>query len=137
MGPVGLLPWWVLPQYERNFPMDDSMFTLFDFISLAAGAYVLYTWYRLLVSKRLFANSLLIPKDQSPKNCDDPDGYIRYILPRLLVLGLVLFLFGAVSMANSSLQFYSKAVGIALNFVTLAVIAWYAVCSVRAFKRFW
>lgn len=117
--------------------MDNSMFALFDFISLAAGAYVLYTWYRLLVAKRLFANSLLVPKDRTPKDCADADGYIRYILPRLLVLGLFLFLFGAVSMANSSLQFYSDTVAIALNFVALAVIAWYAVCSVRAVKRFW
>lgn len=117
--------------------MDNSMLSLFDYISLAAGAYVLYVWYRLLAAKRLFANSLLIPKDRKVKDCADSDGYVRYILPRLLVLGLFLFLFGVVSIANSSLQFYSDTVAIALNFVALLVIAWYAVCSVRAFKRFW
>lgn len=117
--------------------MDNSMLSLFDYISLAAGAYVLYVWYRLLVAKRLFDNSLLIPKDQRPKDCKDADGYIRYIRPRLLVLGLVLFLFGVVAIANSSFQFYSDSVGIALNFVALAVLIWYGVCYNRSYKRFW
>lgn len=117
--------------------MDNSMLSLFDFISLAGGAYVLYVWYRLQAVRRLFDNSLLIPKDKRIKDCADAEGYIGYIKPRLLVLGLLLVIYGIVSLANNSLHFYSDIVGMILNGVMLLLIIWYAVCSVKAFKRFW
>lgn len=117
--------------------MDNSMFAFFDMISLGAGVYVLYVWYRLQAVGRLFENSLLIPKDSRIKDCVDPDGYIRYLKPRLLVLGVFLLLFGIVSMVNRSLQFYGDSVELALIFVSLAVIIWYAVCNRKAVKEYW
>lgn len=117
--------------------MDNSMLSIIDFISLACGIYVLYIWYRLQAVRRLFDSTLLIPRDQRIKDCADPDGYIRYLKPRLLVLGLLLVLYGAVSLANSSLKLYNDTVGMILNGVMLLVIIWYAVCTRKAFKRFW
>ena len=117
--------------------MDNSMLSLFDFISLAAGGYALYTWYQLLTTKKLFANSLLIPKDQVPKDCKDSDAYIRYIKPRVLILGVFLALFGLISLVNSNLHLYNNMVDMALTFVAVIVIVWYAVCSVRSFRRYW
>lgn len=115
----------------------NSMFAFFDMISLAAGVYVLYVWYRLQAVRRLFENSLLIPRDFRIKDCADPDGYIRYLKPRLLILGLYLALYGIVAMLNNSLQFYNNTVSMVLNGVALAVIIWYAVCSSKAVKRYW
>lgn len=115
----------------------NSMFAFFDMISLAAGAYVLYVWYRLQAVGRLFENSLLIPKDYRIKDCADPDGYIRYLKPRLLILGLYLALYGIMALINSNLQLYNNTVSMVLNGVALAVIIWYAVCSSKAVKRYW
>lgn len=115
----------------------NSMFAFFDMISLAAGVYVLYVWYRLHAVRRLFENSLLIPKDFRIKDCGDPDGYIRYLKPRLLILGLYLAIYGLVALVNNSLQFYNRTVAIILNGVALAVIIWYAVCITKAVKRYW
>ena len=66
-----------------------------------------------------------------------PDGYIRYLKPRLLILGLCLALYGIVALLNNSLQFYNNTVSMVLNGVALAVIIWYAVCSSKAVKRYW
>ena len=117
--------------------MDQSFLMLFDFISIACGAYILYTFFKLQAYGRLFPSSLLIPNGKQPKDCDDAEGYIRYVKPRILVLGLFLLVFGLVSLANESLQFLSFGASMACTAITFLSIVWYGVCSYKAFKLYW
>ena len=54
--------------------MNDM--TLFlDLILLASGAYCMYTFLRLAVTKRLFKNGLLVPKEKKISDCADEAEY--------------------------------------------------------------
>ncbi len=115
--------------------MDFSM--MFDVISLACGIYLLVTWSKLRIAGRLFPNSLLVPRDKTVKDCRDPTGYIHYISPRLLTVGIVIVLSGLLGLFNSYFQFYGFWAAEGIVAVALAALIWYAVCSMKANKRFW
>lgn len=117
--------------------MDQSFMMLFDFISLGCGAYILYTYIKLTAYGRLFPNSLLIPNGRNPKDCDDPEGYIRYVKPRMLIVGVIVLVFGIASLVNETLQFLSFEASIASTVFTFLVIVWYGVCSSKAYKLYW
>lgn len=83
--------------------MNDM--TLFlDLILLASGVYCMYTWLRLAVTKHLFKNGLLVPKEKKISDCADEAEYIRYMTPPLAVMAIL----------------------------TLASLVWYAVRNGRA-----
>jgi len=111
--------------------------SFFDLISLLCGGYILVTWVKLRVAGRLFPNGLLIPKNKSVKDCTDAPGYIRYLSPRLLITGAVITLSGVLGLLNDTLQLYGFLVAEGIVALCLAVLIWYAVCTVRANRRFW
>ena len=110
---------------------------IFDYISIGCGVYILYTFVKLMIYGRLFANSLLIPSGKKPEDCDDPAGYIAYVKPRLLVVGIVVLVFGIVSLINESLQFFTFAASMASVGFTFLVLIWYGICSSKAYKLYW
>lgn len=116
--------------------MDNSFFMIFDLISLGCGIYILYTYAKLRIAGRLFPNGLLIPKDRSPKDCSDSEGYIRYIQPRLLIIGIFITIFGALTLVNEYLHFMDTNAILASIGVALAVLIWYGVCSGKANRRY-
>jgi len=67
--------------------MNDM--TLFlDLILIASGAYCMYTFLRLAVTKRLFKNGLLVPKEKKISDCADEQMYIGYMMPPLAVMAV-------------------------------------------------
>ena len=117
--------------------MDDSFLKLFDLISTACGVYILYSYVKLRMVGRLFPSSLLIPNGRQPKDCLDEEGYIRYIRPRLLVIGVAITVLGLAMLADGT--FYQLSQGLAMGLIGLALafLVWYGVCSARANRRFW
>ena len=93
--------------------MSNSMNDLMDLISILCGGYCLYTWFLLAKNKKLFMNGLLMPKDKKPSDCLDEEGYVKYMRPKLFLLGLVIFLFGGRGSGRArvvrNLQFKSNA----------------------------
>lgn len=68
--------------------MNDM--TLFlDLILIASGAYCMYTFLRLAVTKRLFKNGLLVPKEKKISDCADEQMYIGYMMPPLAVMAVM------------------------------------------------
>lgn len=119
----------------------------FNIITLIAGGYLLYTWFKLRQAGRLFPNQLLIPKDARPEHCLDEEGYIAYVRPRLFITGLLCTLVGVVCTLDYTmkisathfshipdLQYWISQIG---NLVCLASIIWYMVCWTKARKRYW
>ncbi len=115
----------------------DGFSSFFDLISLFCGGYILVTWVKLRVAGRLFPNGLLIPKNKTVKDCLDAPGYIRYVSPRLLIVGVIVTLSGVLGLLNGALQLYGVLVSEIFIMICLAVLVWYAICTVRANKRFW
>ena len=118
--------------------MSNSMNDLMDLISIFCGGYCLYTWFLLVKNKKLFMNGLLMPQNKKPEDCLDEEGYIRCIRPKLGMLGLVIFLFGAFSAVNSRVD--PPILEFPLTFipwgVEAVVLVWYAICSSRAMRDY-
>ena len=118
--------------------MNNSMNDLMNLISVLCGGYCLYTWFRLGREKKLFANGLLLPKDAKPSDCLYEDGYIHYIRPKIGILGLAIFLFGAFSAANA--RFDPPILQFPWTFVPwgieAAILIWHAVSSSRAMRDY-
>lgn len=117
--------------------MDNSFMLIFDLIALGCGVYCIMTFIKLRIAGRLIPNGLLVPKDKTPKDCEDEAGYLRYMSPRLLILGIVTALFGAVSLLNDYLKFYNMTISLILTGVAFVTVVWYGVCNYRANKRHW
>ena len=119
---------------------NSSMFLMLDLIALACGAYCFYTWFRLATGKKLFKNGLLIPKELSPEDCLDEEGYIQYISPRLFVLAIVTTLYGLMQVLQSAsvidLPFLHGATSLIPLGVVMAVLVWFAICNRRANQDF-
>ena len=127
--------------------MDQGGFNgIFNLITLGYGLYAVYTWFRLL-REPLFSNPLLIPKERAPKDCLEPETYVAYIRPRTLVLGVIAALSGGIGLLGEGMGFLAAAAAaigmdllpfelLYLVALPLAVVIWYAVCVVRAQKKY-
>lgn len=79
--------------------MNDM--TLFlDLILIASGAYCMYTFLRLAVTKRLFKNGLLVPKEKKISDCADEQMYIGYMMPPLAVMAVMTMGYGVCMLLN-------------------------------------
>ena len=118
--------------------MQDSMVLWMDLIAAGCAAYCAYTWLRLWKERKLFKNSLLVPKDKKPSDCRDEEGYVAYLLPRLGVLSLLLILYAVFNVLNDQME--TPLVPYPWSFVPLAIVfgvlIWYAVISARALREY-
>ena len=113
----------------------ELMMSLF---ALGCGGYCAYTWLKLVIGKRLFKNSLLVPSDKRPEDCTDESAYIRYIRPSLGVLSVVTVAYGAFftisDMMPAPLVPYPwSLVPVAVG---MAALVWYAVMNGKANRTF-
>ena len=72
----------------------NSIFGLMDFLIIAAGLYIVYSWY-LLMFKGEIKEGVLVSQGWASK-CKDLDGYRKFIGLKLLALAIVSFLSGGV-----------------------------------------
>lgn len=111
-----------------------STMLLMDLVAVACSVYCMYTWLRLLITKRLFKNGLLVPKEKQVEDCLDEELYISYILPHLTILTVVTALYSVYIVAETVMDvillpgFYSL---IPLGMV-MAGLIWFAVKSGKA-----
>ncbi len=115
----------------------DSFSLFLTLFYLACGAYCLYVWGRLQFGGGLFNSPLLIPKDRTPGDCLDPEGYARYMKPSVLLLGLVVILGGGIDLlpAASTLSLWASM--ICTVFLPFGVLILYAVRFSKARSRYW
>lgn len=115
----------------------DFNFTL-NIFTLGCGIYCLYTFVKLLTGRKLFKNTLLIPKERAVEDCTDEQGYISYLLPRLGVLTFCVLIYGVLALVNDMQQtpFLPYPWTLVLLAVLLAVLVWYSVGSVRASRDY-
>ncbi len=105
---------------------------------LLSGIYGLYTVIRLRRTFLLFPNKFLYPGNCSPDDCLDEDGFIDYILPRLTLWSVTMFVLGVLYTLNVYViqygAFWFRCVMIVLP---LVVLGWLMIIQKIAAKRFW
>lgn len=103
-------------------------------ILLASGVYCMYTWLRLAVTKHLFKNGLLVPKEKKISDCADEAEYIRYMTPPLAVMAILTLAYGVIMLLNDQLSepFLPYPWSLVPLVVVLASLVWYAVRNGRA-----
>ena len=102
------------------------------------GAYALYTYIRLRRTCMLFPNKFLYPGNCTADTCVDVDGFIDYILPRLLLLGVGVLLCGVAYLVYALVLKASNLwVDIAALVVPTGIFIWYMFVQRKAAKEFW
>lgn len=119
---------------RRRKPQMNDMTLFLDLILLASGVYCMYTWLRLAVTKHLFKNGLLVPKEKKISDCADEAEYIRYMTPPLAVMAILTLAYGVIMLLNDQLSepFLPYLWSLVPLVVVLASLVWYAVRNGRA-----
>ncbi len=105
---------------------------------VGSGVYALYTYIRLHRTCALFPNKFLYPGNCTPDKCVDVDGFIDYIEPRLLVLGVAMLLCGiAYGLYSMLLKGSIIWVDIATIVIPAGIFVWYMVVQRKASKEYW
>ena len=119
---------------RRRKPQMNDMTLFLDLILLASGVYCMYTWLRLAVTKHLFKNGLLVPKEKKISDCADEAEYIRYMTPPLAVMAILTLAYGVIMLLNDQLSepFLPYPWSLVPLVVVLASLVWYAVRNGRA-----
>ena len=102
--------------------MNDSILYIFDIIIVLSGIYCIYSAIYMKMTGKVHANKLVIPKDKDVNSCKDPDGYISYIVPRLIIYAILVIILGGLAVANDFLHIFSNIIAAILCFVMAAVV---------------
>ena len=120
----------------------------FALIIGVCGIYCLYLWVKILITKQVPKDFVLLSKEYPIEKCKEPEAFRTYLKPRLLVFSLVVTVFGLFGAANSYFGLIDgwlsvsgtlqMVVSVLLTCVIpLAALIWFAVCISRAQKRMW
>lgn len=127
----------------------SNISTIFALIMLAAGVYFVYLFIMGRSKKKFPDTCLIFPKGAKFQDCADPEGYVDYIAPRLLIFGIVLLVIGGFDLADASfglLESWTASLSTLMQILIaefisvvlpLAALIWFAVCLNKAQKNLW
>lgn len=122
---------------------------VFGVITAGCGIYCLWQWIKIRKTGVIADNSMILPRDCTADSCIDLEEFLAQIMPRLLVFGVLITLFGLFGLADAAFGFLDQWMAgatdgmrlLVLELVTciipLAVVIWFAVCLRRIQKRLW
>ena len=98
----------------------------------------MYTFLRLAVTKRLFKNGLLVPKEKKISDCADEQMYIGYMMPPLAVMAVMTMGYGVCMLLNDLREtpFLPYPWPLVILGAVLASLIWYAVRNSRANREY-
>lgn len=119
--------------------LTGLMNSLLLLLLFGAGGYALFTAIKLKVKGYLFPNKFMYPGNCSPEECTDEVGFMRYMLPRMFILGLACVATGIVYAINAyvGLGLPAWLGDYVLPFVGVFVFFWFIMVQSKAAKRFW
>lgn len=113
----------------------DSMNSFMDIIIFGSGVYILYVYYMLKFKKEI-KETLLLPKDLPVNKCKDKEGYIAYMSPKVLILGIITLICACFGISESQFHLLGNWY-IAVLAVLLAAVIWFIIVSKKATKKYW
>ena len=118
--------------------ISSTMALILIALLFGSGIYALYTYFRLRKTYELFSNKFMYPGNCATDNCVDPDGFIDYMLPRLLLLGIVMVLFGiAYTFYCVMMQPGTLLLDIVSLIIPIGIFVWYMLVQRKASREFW
>ena len=117
--------------------MNGSIIDLIIAVMLGgSGIYGIISSLRLKKEGYLFENKLLYPGNCKPEECADVEGFIEYIVPRMIIFG-VLCIVLAIGTVLVSVLAVSLSVLMFEMIVVICVFAFIGVVQNKASKLFW
>lgn len=111
---------------------------VFLVVILFFGYYGTHALVRLRREKELFPNRLMYPNYCPHDECIDPEGYIKYIFPRLGLLSAVMLLSGVTLLVSFFIPgMRTIGLSLALYGVPFVVYMYYSFSLRRAAKKYW
>ncbi len=117
--------------------MSEMLNVLLLVMLLGFGAYGIYTYIRLRRTYEMFPNKFMYPGNCKPEECLDPDGFLDYIMPRVLILSVLMLVCGLAYGVYYVMKLDLFWVDIASMVVPVAILIWYAVAQRKASKLYW
>lgn len=113
----------------------NSFDTIWGIVGVVCGIYCIAGWYRMLHNGAV-CTSVLLPKDVDIRQCKNLEEYKKKAAPKLLVLGLVLFVIGIVDFITTYTDTRTTVgVWIALG-ILIVVLIWFAVTTAKLRKKY-
>lgn len=113
----------------------DGFWSIMDVFFAGAGVYMLYALFLMKTTGEI-KTALLLSKDIDLKKCKDLEGYKTYMMPKMLISGIGMILYGAAGLVNT----YVTPLGVIYTVIMAAffvVLIWFAVQGRKAAQRFW
>lgn len=122
---------------------------LFSLVTLGLGVYGMVVWFRVRKTGKIPANSILLPKGRSLDDCIDVEVYLDYMMPRLLIFSILIFLFGVFSVADTLLDLIGQWTagmsdlwqGLVIQLLTcmlpMGIVLWFALCVHKIQRELW
>lgn len=112
----------------------NDLDSLLDILVLGCGLYCIYLSYKMKV-KGSISNPILFSNPVKAAQCKDKEGYIAYMLPRMLLFGVFTTLYGAAGLVNT----YVGKLGMVYAVFTLAfliALIWFFTGARKAYRKF-
>ena len=116
--------------------MTDMIDLMLVMMYIGCGVYCVYAYFAQRKEKGLLANKIIC-FNREPQKCRDPEAFLRLILPRTLILGIGLTLFGGLFTLDYFFGGGSFWLTLVLTLLPLGLFAWYTLAQQKAAKRFW
>lgn len=117
--------------------MTDMMDILLMITFIAGGIYCIYTFITQRGKAMVPENKIICPSNSDPSKCRHPKEFMQYMLPRTLVLGIGLVIFGLIFVIERSVGGYHPWLAVLLMVLPLSLLAWFVVAQRKAVKLYW
>ena len=114
----------------------NSYNLIMDLVILAAGAYVLYSWFQMKRTGEIMGG-MLMPKGLDLKKCKDKAGFLKEMLPKLLITGLITLASGIIGAVNDQVTRVPSAVYWISYVAVFAALIAYAVYLKKLIAKYW
>lgn len=111
-----------------------DMYNLIDIVCIFSGGYLAYSAITMKSKGEIIAN-VVFNKAIDERALKDKEGFINYLSGKLLLIGIVIILAGAVDVANSYMG-GSSIIGIAALLVFVAALVAYSLVTKAALEKF-
>ncbi|MBO2527229.1 MAG: hypothetical protein CW335_03495 [Clostridiales bacterium] len=126
------------PSQMNNTDMSGMLGLILLVLLYGSGIYALYTYFRLHRTCELFPNKFMYPGNCTPDKCIDVDGFIDYIEPRLLLLGVAMIICGIAYFVYAMILKANLIWADILSIVLPAgIFAWYMLVQRKASREYW
>jgi len=111
-----------------------GMFLILDIIIAVYGAYLIYNAWNLRKNGEIGRG--IWSKDLPMRKCRDKEGFSGFMVPRLLVCGILVLADGILGILDDKITDLPLAVSLLPMIIILIVVIWYIVFSRKAQRLF-